>query len=152
VITAPRLALFFAVFAGCTLDWTVRPDPAAPADAGVPDHTAGDDDDSVTAPDAGIDADASPSGPPADCAKLRSDAASKKVQAKACNFELNECKTTVKDECGCAVAVGASSFVTAYENAVTALAAHPECSVCNGCPTPATSTCLQSPSGIACSP
>jgi hypothetical protein len=147
------------VFAGCTLDWTERPDPGLdagvmtgpglkPADSGP--ATTDDDDDVIDAPDAEADATA-----PVDCSALAADAAEKKKKAQACSFQVGECSTTVNDECGCEVAIGKTggAATTTYEAAVAKLAAHPECLSCKTCPGHVAGSCLQKPSTeITCTP
>lgn len=150
-------AAFALILVGCTLDWTVRPDPAAPVDASVADAHAdvtnrpdADDDDTTTpdAGDSGVDA-------AVDCDALTADVAAKKKSAQACSFQPGECSDTVDDACGCEVSVAkaSASATTAYSAAVTTLEAHPECLTCAACPAHIAGTCLQNAATtIACQP
>lgn len=137
----------------CVLDWTLRddgaPGDAAPADGGAHDAADGA---SVDAADA---AESAPIDAPS-CATLLGAVADARAEARACTLGVGDCAAKVTDECGCGVFVArASSGAAASYGAAVAAAKSAGCTGgCAGsCPfVPAIGACLQSPTGIACSP
>jgi len=148
-----------AALSACSYDWTVV-DAGAAVDAATdvmtqPDvevldaSDAGGHDastvDSTTPPE---DTGAPPSDGGPDCAALTQQLLTARNQAIQCTETASACMTTVKDECGCQVAVGGSGTNEAsFENAVNAFT-HAGCSttspvmLCPGtCPT-GTALCL----------
>jgi hypothetical protein len=152
LVHARAIALFLglnavsasAATSGCVLDWTLR----EPVDASAPADSAGD----VATADAPSDTQA-PDAP--SCTTLLADAQSARAQARSCTLGVGDCAAKVKDECGCDVFVAraGTTATTRYQSAVAAAVAAGCTTACTSCPfVPAVGTCLQSPSGIACSP
>ncbi|MBX3263813.1 MAG: hypothetical protein KF782_29335 [Labilithrix sp.] len=148
------LALAAASLAGCSLDWTVRPEEAADASAidAVGDDVALD----AASPDATTDA---PEETSTSCAALADDVEAKRIKARECNLgSPGQCTTAVDDACGCKVPVtSASSAATAaYVAAIVAL--KERCAVdctaaCPQLPPTASWACLaQGSGGIRCVP
>lgn len=103
--------------AGCSLDFSVRPQPG---DGGSPPDAGTDAGPSID--DAGTDADVpdatSADGGDAavgDCKALKDDLVVKKKTAQTCQTTTAFCQTSVKNECGCDIFVGKSDSVATFE-------------------------------------
>jgi hypothetical protein len=141
-----------AVFLGCTLDWTVRPDD--PVDGG---SETGSADRGFDTPDSTDSSDSPTDTNPPDaneCASLRANVEATRKAARACTFQVGECQLPrgappVTDECGCDVVVTrpTGTPTTNYQLAVAALKGS-GCSLgCVACPSTAGRNCLSKNGG-----
>lgn len=153
------LFLLSAIAAGCSLDFTVRPQPAdggSPSDAG-PDVTEPDGD--ATGPDvdagdasdgATEDADAS-----IDCKALADDVDAKLKTARTCVLASGQCTSVVKNQCDCDVVIASSgaAATSSYQDAVAKFKASGCVLGCTGtCASTANRNCLQNGSDVLCFP
>lgn len=141
--------------AGCSLDFTVRPQPAdggsspeagADADAGDRPNDAGTGEAGDGSP---LDADAA-----VDCDALELEVKAKLDAARACTLASGHCTTTVKDQCNCdvVIAVTGSPAASDYEAAVTKYKASTCALGCGTCPSTANRNCLQKGGIVECYP
>ena len=140
----------------CSLDWTVRADPAdgAALDSSGPDGAVGE-----TGSDAPADAPGDSAIDAGPCSTLAADVAKARAKAKECQLgTAGQCTTTVKDECDCDVVVRAASSVedAAYATAIAALIVAcgkpAACGACKQLGLPASWACLRPASVTECLP
>ena len=153
---ARRRIVAFSVFlgAGCSLDFTVRPDPG---DAGSPPADAGDAAIDSSPPVDASDADAvivadADGGP--DCDALAKEVAAKRDAARKCTLASGQCMSTVKDQCECdvVIAVGGSPAAASFEEAAKRYKTSGCTLGCSTCTTPTNKNCLQTGSDVSCFP
>jgi hypothetical protein len=113
--------LFFlvALAAGCSLDFSVRPQSV---DAGSPADSGGDADAEERDADSGADDQLVPDAATdqavdgtVDCKTLRDELIVKRKAAQSCQTTTAYCQTSVKDECGCEIFVGMAGSVATNE-------------------------------------
>jgi hypothetical protein len=155
-VSGRTFVFLIAFMAGCSLDFTVRPEPS---DAGSPLDASdasdadppGDAASDVTIADASADADAA-----VDCTALAVEVDQKRKATRTCTLASGHCQSTVKNQCGCdvVVAVAGSGSVIAYEDAVTRLKSSGCALGCGdgGCPSPTPRNCLQQNTDVLCFP
>jgi hypothetical protein len=151
IIVSTAIFAAFLSLDACSFDWSVNADAgdASVADATKPSDATTTQSDGSTQADASSPTDA---GTPdeASCAMLETNADAGKANAVTCVLgALNQCTTTVADQCGCQLFVtyGDASATTSYAAAVQALATSGcplGCPPSSACPTlPVTSGCTQ---------
>jgi hypothetical protein len=151
-----RTLTIILLLAGCSLDFTVRPQPV---EGGVPTDAGPDADAPLDAApdviDAGpdVEVDANDSGP--DCLALADEVDSKRDAARACTLAAGHCQQTVKNQCDCdvVIAVPGSADVIKYQEAVDRLVKSGCPLGCPGvCPMTTPRNCLQNGTLVRCSP
>ena len=155
-VSGRTLVFLISFGAGCSLDFTVR---SQPADGGsAPD--ANDASDANPSEDAGSDVavvDATPDADAAaDCTALALEVETNLKNARACVLASGQCMTTVKDQCNCdvVIAVAGSASVAIYEASVTDYKASGCALGCSdaGCPSTGSRNCLQKGGIVECFP
>ena len=135
---------------GCSLDFTVRPDPGeggASIDGG-PEGALSDalppDADATTAADAPL--------PDAACTVLGDEVLKKRTKARECAFAIGECQALVKDECGCDVVVSFrdAGRTSDYEAAIKSFLEAGCKGACGACKPNPNRNCLSGAGGTLC--
>ena len=138
---------------GCSLDFTVRPDPGDASADGATDVLVERVQDALAEGDAVQDGDA----PSVDCQALRDEVEAKLKSARACTLASGHCQSTIKDQCECDVVIATpgSTAAGAYADAVARLkntTCERGCSPSPGCPLTTNRNCLQKGAIVECYP
>lgn len=152
-VSGRTFVFLIAFMAGCSLDFTVRPDPAdggSPQDGGPdanqPDGDSGGD---VTVADAG-DASSADVDAAVDCKGLADDVDAKLKAARTCVLASGQCTTTLKNQCDCDVVIASngSTQASSYQDAVAKFKSSGCVLGCTGtCASTANRNCLQGGGG-----